>query len=66
MLKITRSPDKPALSKNDGSRSAFNRNNNNRPASRRNNGDNKIDGFGIGRNSVEHAKKSGKTSKSQK
>ena len=66
MLKIT---NKPALSKNDGSKSASNKNDDNRPISGRNDGNGEDDGFdGDG---VEHAKKSGKskgqkTSKSQK
>ena len=55
MLKTTGSPDEPAPSRNDDSR----------PASGRNDGDGEVDGFGVGRNGVEHAKKSGK-SKSEK
>ena len=55
MLKTTRSPDEPAPSRNDDSR----------PASGRNDGDGEVDGFGVGGNGVEHAKKSGK-SKSEK
>ena len=65
MLKTTRSPDKPAPSRNDGSRSASSRNDDSKPASGRNDGDGEVDGFGIGGNGVEHAKKSGK-SKSEK
>ena len=64
MLKTTGSPDKPASSRNNGSRSAFSRNNNSKPAPEKNNGDSEINGFGISGNGVEHAKKSGKTSKS--
>ena len=60
MLKITNGP---APSRNDSSRSVFSRNDNSRPAFRRNNGDGEVDEFGG--NSVEHAKKLGK-SKSQK
>ena len=55
MLKTTESPDEPAPSRNDDSR----------PASGRNDGDGEVDGFGVGGNGVEHAKKSGK-SKSEK
>ena len=55
MLKTTGSPNEPAPSRNDDSR----------PASGRNDGDGEVDGFGVGRNGVEHAKKSGK-SKSKK
>ena len=66
MLKMTGSPDKPAPSRNDGSRSAFSRNNNSRPASGKNDGNGKVDGVGVGGNGVEHAKKSEKTSKSWK
>ena len=65
MLKTTGSPDKPALSRNDGSRSASSRNDDSRPASGRNDGDGEVDKFGVGRNGMEHAKKSGK-SKSEK
>ena len=69
MLKMTRSPEKPASSRNDGSRSASSRNNDSRPASGRNDGNDKVDRFGG--DGVEHAKKSGKlkeqkTSKSQR
>ena len=66
MLKTTRSPDKPAPSKNIVSRSAFSRINNSKLASGKNNGKSEVDEFGVGRNSVEHAKKSGKSSKSGK
>ena len=66
ILKTTGSPDEPAPSKNDGSRSASSRNDDSRPASRRNNGNGKVNEVGVGRNGVEHAKKSEKTSKSQK
>ena len=55
MLKTTGSPDEPAPSRNEDSR----------PASGRNDGDGEVDGFGVGGNGVEHAKKSGK-SKSEK
>ena len=55
MLKTTGSPDEPAPSRNDDSR----------PASGRNDGDGEVDGFGVGGNGVEHAKKSRK-SKSKK
>ena len=66
ILKTTGSPAKPAPSRNNGSKSASNRNDNSKPASERNNGDGKVKGFGVGRNDVEHAKKSGKLSKSGK
>ena len=59
MLKTT---NEPALSRNNGSRSASSRNNDSRPISRKNNGDGKFNGFG---GSMKHAKKSGK-SKGQK
>ena len=65
MLKITGSPDKPAPSRNNGSKSASSRNDDSRPASRRNNGNGEVNRFGVGRNGVEHAKKLGK-SKSEK
>ena len=66
MLKMIGSPDKLAPSRNDGSRSASSKNDNSGPASGRNDGDGEVDEVGIGRNGVGHAKKSGKTSKSQK
>ena len=56
MLKTTKLPDKPAFSRNDGSRSTFNKNNNSRRISRKNNGNNEVDRFG----DEKHAKKSGK------
>ena len=69
MLKTNRSPDRPVFSRNNGSRPASNRNNGSKPAFSRNNssrlvfgkndGDNEFDRFGD--NSVEHAKKSGKS-----
>ena len=58
MLKMIGLLDGPALSKNIGSRSAFSKNNNSRPASGRNNSNGEVDGFGIGRNGVKHAKES--------
>ena len=42
MLKTTRSPDKPASSKTNGSRLASVKNNNSKPASEKNNGDGKF------------------------
>ena len=65
MLKMTQSPDKPAPSRNDGSRLAFNRNDDSRPVSGKNDGNDEVDRFGVGGNGVKHAKKSGK-SKSEK
>ena len=66
ILKTTGSPDKPASSKNDGSKSASSRNNESKPASGRNDGNGEDDRFGVSRNGVEHAKKSEKMFKSQK
>ena len=54
--------NEPALSRNDGSRSALSWNNNSKPASERNDCNNKVNGFSDG---VEHTKKSRK-SKGQK
>ena len=54
MLKMIRSPDKPALSRNNNSRSASSKNNYNRLAFRRNDSDSKIDGFGVGKNGVKY------------
>ena len=66
MLKTTGSPDEPAFSKNDSSRSASSKNDNSKPASKKNNGNVEVDGCGIGRNGMKYAKKSGKLSKSGK
>ena len=66
MLKTIGLPNEPAFSKNNGSKSASNRNNNSRPTSRKNNGDSEVNRFGDSRNCMEHAKKSGKSSKSKK
>ena len=60
ILKTTGLLDKPAPSKNNGSKSAFSRNNDSRPAFRRNDDDGEVNRFGIGGNGVEHAKKSEK------
>ena len=69
MLKMTRSPNKLAPSRNNDSRSASSKNDNSRPASRRNNSNSEVDGFDG--NDVEYAKKleeskSQKSAKSQK
>ena len=66
MLKITRSSDKPALSKNNGSKSVFSGNNNSKLAFAKNNSNSKIDEFGISKNNMEYAKKSKKLSKLNK
>ena len=66
MLKTTESLNKLTLNKNDGSRSASSKNDNSRLASEKNNGNSKVDEFGVGKNGVEYAKKSGKLSKSGK
>ena len=66
MLKITKLLNKPAPSRNNNSWSTSNRNNNNRPAFEKNNSNSEVDGFNVGRYSVEYAKKSGKLSKSGK
>ena len=55
MFKTT---NKPAPSRNDGSRSASSRNDDSRPVFGRNEGDGEVDGFGGG---VKHAKKLGKS-----
>ena len=65
MLKTTGLFDKPASSKNNGSRSVLSRNNNSRPTSEKNNGNNEFNRFGVSRNGVEYAKKSEKLSKSK-
>ena len=66
MLKTTGLSDKLASSRNNGSKSAFGRNNNSKPASEKNDSNGKVDEFGVDKNSVEHAKKSGKLSKLRK
>ena len=48
--------NKPAPSRNDGSRSASSKNDNSRPVSGKNDGD--VNGYGV--DGVEHARKSGK------
>ena len=47
MLKTIGLFNKPAPSRNDGSKLALNKNNNNKLVSRKNNGNNKVDRFGI-------------------
>ena len=66
MLKTTGSPNEPALSRKNGSRSASSKNDNSRPAFRRNNGNGEVDGVGVGGNGVEHTKKLKNTFKSRK
>ena len=66
MLKTTGLPDKLAPIKNNRSRSIFNRNDNSRLAFGRNNSINKVGRFGVSRNDIEHTKKLGKLSKSEK
>ena len=66
MLKMTRLFDKLASSRNNGSKLTLSRNNNSRPISKKNNGNGKVNRFNVGENSVEHAKMSGKLSKSRK
>ena len=63
MLKTIGSLDEPASSRNNGNKSASSRNNNSRPAFEKNDGNNKVNGYGINRNGMEHAKKSRKLSK---
>ena len=65
MLKTTRLSDKPALSKNNYSRSVSSKNNNSRSVSGKNDGDSEINRFGVGGNNIEHIKNSEK-SKSKK
>ena len=66
MLKTTGSPNKPAPSRNNGSRSALNKNDNSKPASGKNNSNGEVDKFGVSRNNMKYAKKSRKVSKSRK
>ena len=60
MLKTIALPIKPALGKNNSSKSASSRNDNNKPAFERNNGNGKVDGFSVNGDGVKHAKKSKK------
>ena len=66
MLKTTGSPDKLTPSRNNGNRSASSMTKNSKPTSRKNDSNGEVDRVDIGGNGVEHAKKLGKTSKSQK
>ena len=66
MLKTTESPDRPAPSKNNSSKSASSRNNNSKPISEKNNNNNEVNEFDVDGNNVKHAKKLGKLSKSRK
>ena len=66
ILKTIGLPNKPAPSRNNSSRSASGKYDNSRPAFEKNNGNGEVDGFCVGRNGVEYAKKSGKLSKSGK
>ena len=63
---MTKSSNKPAFSKDDGSRSAFSKNNNSKLTSRKNNSNDKVNRFGIGENVMEHNKKLGKLCRSKK
>ena len=65
MLKTTRSPNEPASSRNNGSRSASGRNNNSKPVSRKNDSNSEVDRFGVSGNGMKYAKKSGKLFKSE-
>ena len=66
MLKTTGLSNKSAFSRNNGCKSAFNRNNNSKPVSKKNNDNGEINRFDVCGNGVEHAKKLGKLSKSEK
>ena len=66
MLKITRSPNKLAFSRNNGSKLAFSKSNNSRPTSKKNDSDGKVNRFGINRNGIKYAKNLKKLSKSRK
>lgn len=58
MLKTTRSSNKPAFGKNNGSRSASCRNNDKKPAFKKNKGSNEFDVFGG--DGIDYTKKSRK------
>ena len=63
MLKTIGLPDKPAPSRNNGSRLASCGNDDSKSVSQRNNGNSEVDRFGVSENNMEHAKKSIKLSK---
>ena len=60
MLKTTGLLNKPALSKNDGSRSTSSRNKVSKSAFGKNDGNGEVDELCVSRNNVEYIKKSGK------
>ena len=60
MLKTIRSFDELAPNRNNNSKSTSIRNNDNKPAFKKNNGNSEVNEFSIGRNSMEHTKKSKK------
>ena len=66
MLKMIKSPNKPASNRNNNNKSASNRNNNSKLAFKKNDGDSEVYGFSIGKNGEKYVKKSGKLSKSRK
>ena len=66
IMKTTESLNKLAFIKNNNSKSAFNRNDNNRSPSRKNNNNGEVNRYSISKSDIEHAKKSGKLSKSRK
>ena len=63
---MTRLPDELAFSRNNDSRSASSSNDNNKLAFKGNDGNGEVNRFGVSKNGIEHAKKSGKLSKSRK
>ena len=66
MLKTTKLSNKPASNRNDNSKSAFSRNNNSKLVFKKNDGNDKVIGFDVSRNGMEHIKKLEKLSKSRK
>ena len=54
---MTWSPNKPAPSKNVGSKLVFYRNDNSKLASKKNDSNNKVNRFGIDRNNIKYVKK---------
>ena len=65
-MKTTGLSDKPTPNRNDSNRSASNSNDNSKLAFRKNDDNNEVNRFGISRNSIKYAKKSGKLFKSRK
>ena len=60
MLKTLKSPNKLAPGQNNDNRSSISKNDNSKLASEKNNDNNEVNRFGVCKNTIKHAKKSGK------